>query len=45
MFVDLDDFKAVNDHFGHQARGELLKQIANLLPQQLRTTDSVARGR
>jgi len=41
--IDLDNFKSVNDDFGHQAGNELLKKIANLIKSNLRITDIVAR--
>ena len=42
-FLDLDNFKIVNDTAGHIAGDALLKQIAHLLGNQLRTRDSLAR--
>ena len=42
-YIDLDQFKIVNDTCGHPAGDELLRQISNLLRNQLRKTDIFAR--
>ncbi|BFM05501.1 EAL domain-containing protein [Halioxenophilus aromaticivorans] len=42
-FMDLDQFKTVNDTCGHQAGDELLRQIAQLIKKQLRSDDTLAR--
>ena len=42
-YVDLDNFKAVNDTRGHSAGDALLKMVAETLTAQLRPTDLVAR--
>lgn len=41
--VDADDFKAVNDRFGHQVGDVVLKEIASLVSRRLRARDFVAR--
>ena len=41
--LDLDDFKAVNDTYGHQAGDELLKAVAAVLSERVRGADMVAR--
>ncbi len=43
LFLDLDQFKIVNDSAGHIAGDELLKQISSLLAGQLRGRDTLGR--
>lgn len=42
-YFDLDDFKNVNDKFGHKAGDELLKIIAKSITKGIRSVDVVAR--
>lgn len=43
MFIDLDDFKAVNDRLGHEAGNHVLKETAARMLETLRGSDMVAR--
>ena len=43
FYMDLDRFKAVNDSCGHQAGDNLLREIANLIKEQVRDSDFVGR--
>ena len=42
-YLDLDQFKVINDTCGHVAGDELLRQLANLLKQTVRKQDTLAR--
>ncbi len=43
VFIDLDDFKIVNDSLGHGTGDLLLKEVAQRLQDAVRETDSVSR--
>jgi len=43
LFVDMDDFKSVNDRFGHAAGDKVLASVAAQLRERLRDSDSLGR--
>ncbi len=43
LYMDLDQFRLINDTCGHAAGDQLLRQLAGILKHELRQSDSVAR--
>lgn len=43
IMMDVDHFKSVNDRFGHQTGDRLLKEVADLIGQAIRTVDVATR--
>jgi diguanylate cyclase (GGDEF)-like protein/PAS domain S-box-containing protein len=43
IMIDVDNFKTINDTFGHMVGDDLLKGIAGLLKHRIRRTDTLAR--
>lgn len=43
LYLDLDKFKFINDHYGHATGDQLLKEVAQRIASAVRATDTVAR--
>lgn len=43
VMIDIDDFKQVNDTYGHEAGDLVLKEISSIMSQNMRKSDLVAR--
>ena len=43
VYIDLDDFKFVNDRYGHESGNIVLRHVASVLRKNVRLTDTVAR--
>lgn len=43
LYIDADNFKAVNDQFGHNTGDDLLRLLAQVMEREVRATDIVAR--
>lgn len=43
LYVDIDNFKQINDHFGHRIGDTLLRSVAKTIKSNIRAIDIVAR--
>lgn len=43
LYIDLDDFKTINDTFGHEAGDQLLQEVSKILTSITRRSDTIAR--